>query len=138
MDIKEVQTIIKTFKEAELDLLSLKCEDFELQLEQGRKQGEVQSPSLPNHLEVPQTVVTETKKKVITSPMVGTFYAAADPKAQPMVEVGSYVKKGEVVCIIEAMKLMNEVEAECEGEIAEVLVANEEMVEYGQPLFTLK
>ncbi|WP_445612681.1 acetyl-CoA carboxylase biotin carboxyl carrier protein [Geobacillus sp. YF-1] len=74
----------------------------------------------------------------ITSPMVGTFYAAPAPDKPPYVKPGDKVKKDTVVCIIEAMKLFNEIEAEVEGEIVEVLVQNGQLVEYGQPLFLVK
>jgi len=73
----------------------------------------------------------------IESPMVGTFYAASSPEAPPFVEVGDRVKKGQVVCIIEAMKLMNEIECEYEGVVAERLVENAQGVEFGQPLFRI-
>ena len=76
--------------------------------------------------------------KVITSPIVGTFYIAPAPGATPFVQPGSKVKKGQTVCIIEAMKLMNEIQADEDMEIIEVLVADGEMVEYGQPLFAGK
>lgn len=71
---------------------------------------------------------------VIESPMVGTFYAAPSQDAEPFVKVGDHVKKGQTVGIVEAMKLMNEIEAECDGIVTEILVKNEQMVEYGQPL----
>jgi acetyl-CoA carboxylase biotin carboxyl carrier protein len=74
----------------------------------------------------------------ITSPMVGTFYAAPSPDAPPYVKVGDKVKEDTVVCIVEAMKLFNEIEAEVKGEIVEVLVENGQLVEYGQPLFLVK
>lgn len=74
----------------------------------------------------------------ITSPMVGTFYAAPAPDKPPYVKVGDKVKEDTVVCIIEAMKLFNEIEAEVRGEIVEVLVENGQLVEYGQPLFLVK
>ena len=82
--------------------------------------------------------VIEGNFKTIDSPIVGTFYNAPSPEADIYVKVGDVVKKGDVVCIVEAMKLMNEIEAECDGEIVEILVANEGPVEYGQPLFKLK
>ena len=75
--------------------------------------------------------------QLIESPMVGTFYAASSPEAPPFVEVGDRVKKGQVVCIIEAMKLMNEIECEHEGVVAERFVENAEGVEFGQPLFRI-
>ncbi|RKD75630.1 biotin carboxyl carrier protein [Sinobaca qinghaiensis] len=88
---------------------------------------------------------TETKSKAdtshlgeITSPMVGTFYSAPSPEEGPYVKTGDNVKKDSIVCIVEAMKLMNELEAEIDGEIVEILVENGELVEYGQPLFLVK
>lgn len=74
----------------------------------------------------------------IESPMVGVFYAAPSPDSEPYVTVGSSVKKGDVVCLIEAMKLMNEVTAEKSGTITEICVENGQVVEYGQPLFLIK
>ncbi|RAK22333.1 acetyl-CoA carboxylase biotin carboxyl carrier protein [Anoxybacillus vitaminiphilus] len=84
-----------------------------------------------------EAVNTENLHK-ITSPMVGTFYAAPSPDAPPYVKVGDKVKPDTVVCIVEAMKLFNEIEAEVSGEIVEVLVKNGQLVEYGQPLFLVK
>ena len=80
----------------------------------------------------------EENYKIITSPVVGTFYSKSAPTANPYVTVGQKVKKGDVLCIIEAMKLMNEIEAECSGEIIEILAKDEEMVDYGKPLFKIK
>jgi acetyl-CoA carboxylase biotin carboxyl carrier protein len=74
---------------------------------------------------------------VIKSPMVGTFYRQSAPGAKPFVEIGQTVKTGETVCIVEAMKLLNEIEADADGVIKEILVENGQPVEYGQPLFVL-
>ena len=76
--------------------------------------------------------------KVITSPLVGTFYSASSPDAEPYVKAGDTVKKGQILGIIEAMKLMNEIESEYDGVVEAVLVNNEDVVEYGQPLFRIK
>ena len=81
---------------------------------------------------------TPSADAIIASPMVGTFYAASAPGSSPFVEVGSRVRKGQVVCIIEAMKLMNEIESEHEGVIVDCLVKDAEAVEYGQPLFRME
>lgn len=78
------------------------------------------------------------KLKQITSPMVGTFYRAPAPDTQPFVEVGSAVKKGQTVCIIEAMKLMNEIESEFAGNVISILIENGQPVEYGEPLFVVE
>jgi acetyl-CoA carboxylase biotin carboxyl carrier protein len=75
---------------------------------------------------------------VVTSPFVGTFYRAPSPDSAPFVDVGTVVKKGQVLCIVEAMKLMNEIEAEIPGKIAEILVQNATPVEFGQPLFRIE
>ena len=80
----------------------------------------------------------EENYKIIKSPMVGTFYASSSPDKDPYVKVGDKVKKGQVVCIVEAMKLMNEIESEFDGEIVEICVNNQDMVEYGTPLFKVK
>ena len=75
---------------------------------------------------------------VLTSPIVGTFYRAPSPQAPPFVEVGSRVKKGQVLCIIEAMKLMNEIESDVDGEILEIYPQNAQPVEFGEPLFAIR
>lgn len=75
---------------------------------------------------------------VIKSPIVGTFYRSAEPGAPPFVEVGSIVRKGQVLCIIEAMKLMNEIESDCDGEIVKVYVENGKPVQFGERLFAVK
>lgn len=79
----------------------------------------------------------ETSGKKILSPMVGTFYAKSSPDKPAFVKVGDKIKKGQTICIIEAMKLMNEIESEYDGEITKILVNNEDMVEFGQPLFEI-
>ena len=159
MEIEIVKELIDAFKEAELTSLSLKCEAFELKLVKEvnivNVAGTHQGMNMP--LQVPQAPYTanqvvagsaegevgaaktdsSTNQKFIKSPIVGTFYAASSPNGKPFVGVGSHVKKGDVVCVVEAMKLMNEVEAEEDGEILEILASNEEMVEYGQPLFVI-
>lgn len=157
MEVEVIKEIIQAFKDAELTSLSLKCEDFKLEL---GKEVKLTSMSVPmestrdyvsfdqdtslgipvklNEEKITTNEVAASHQKVIKSPIVGTFYAASSPTSKPFVEVGSYVKKGEVVCMVEAMKLMNEIEAEEDGQIVEILVTNEEMVEYGQPLFVMK
>ena len=74
----------------------------------------------------------------IKSPMVGVFYAAPAENAEPYVKVGSHVKKGQTLCIVEAMKLMNEIESDYDGVVTDILVDNEQMVEYGQPMFVIE
>lgn len=101
-------------------------------------------PQVPvQEVNVNNTNVVENKKqevegKTIKSPMVGTFYSKSSPSSEPFVKIGSKVKKGDTLCIIEAMKLMNEIESEYDGEIVDILVKDEEMVDYGKPLFVIK
>ena len=80
---------------------------------------------------------TIDNKDVITSPMVGTFYRAASPDSAPFIDIGSTVKKGETLCIIEAMKILNEIESDKEGTISKILIENGQPVEFGQPLFEI-
>lgn len=95
----------------------------------------------PTVVEIDSTKKEEPKDEnlqIITSPMVGTFYSSDAPDKPAYVKVGDKIHKGQVVCIVEAMKLMNEIESEFDGEVVEVCAKNEEMVEYGAPLFKIK
>jgi acetyl-CoA carboxylase biotin carboxyl carrier protein len=96
------------------------------------------APSQP-HPSVPVQIPAESEELVyIKSPIVGTFYTAASPGAEPFVSLGSVVQKGTVLCIVEAMKLMNEIESDVTGEIVSILVKNGQPVEYGEKLFALR
>lgn len=150
--IDELKELIQAFKEGGLTELDLKDRDFEITL---KKEIQIANTSqiqmAPVITQQPQIVAqpveetqieVETKEiekeeisgNIITSPIVGTFYAAANPESENFAVLGQKVKKGDILCIVEAMKLMNEIESEYDGEIVEILVQNEEMVEFGQPL----
>ncbi len=86
----------------------------------------------------PAPVAPALSGHVVKSPMVGTFYASSTPGGKPMVDVGSAVKEGQALCIIEAMKIMNEIEADKAGTVTKVMVSNGQAVEYGQPLFIIE
>ncbi|MEF7614289.1 acetyl-CoA carboxylase biotin carboxyl carrier protein [Aquincola sp. MAHUQ-54] len=86
----------------------------------------------------PAEAPAEPAGHVVKSPMVGTFYSASSPGAKPMAEVGQQIKEGEALCIIEAMKIMNEIEADKSGTITKILVENGQAVEFGQPLFIIE
>ena len=88
--------------------------------------------------ELPAPAAAEVKGHVVKSPMVGTFYRSSSPGAKPFVEVGSQVKEGETICIIEAMKILNEIEADKSGTVTRILGENGQAVEYGQPLFVIE
>ena len=99
----------------------------------------VKETTLPaENKEEEKAVVNTENYKEVKSPMVGTFYSSPSPKDEPYVKVGDKVKKGDVLCVIEAMKLMNEIESEFDGEIVEICAKNEDMVEYGTTLFKIK
>ena len=145
MDIKLVKELINEFKECDLTRIKLKNNEFELELERSTSIQVAPTSMMTPQVATAQININEQKpveEKVegitIKSPMVGTFYRASSPDQPPFVQVGSKVQKGDTICIIEAMKLMNEVEAEQDGEIIEILVENEEMVEFDQPIFRIK
>ena len=102
----------------------------------------VENPQVIQQVAIETSIDDVGKKEeptgnIVKSPMVGTFYSKSSPTSTPYVEVGSEVKKGTVLCIVEAMKLMNEIESEFNGKISEILVKDGEAVEYGQPLFRI-
>ena len=162
MDYKNIQELIKAVSDSKLTSFEIEADGISIKM----KKEEVQVKNMPvadNKIEEKvkyidkaidevslEQVVIEKKVEVkeeskvientiaIKSPIVGTFYNSPSPEDAPFVSVGSKVKKGDVLCIIEAMKLMNEIEAEDNYEVVEVLVGNQDMVEYGQPLFTVK
>ena len=98
----------------------------------------VVSPEVPARVITAEESVPETGTKVVVSPLVGTFYAAPSEDAEPFVKVGDIVKKGQTLAIVEAMKLMNEIESDYDGVIEEILVENGQPVEFNQPLFRVK
>ena len=145
MDIKLVKELISEFKECDLTRIKLKSNEFELELERSTPiqvaPTSIMTPQVATaQININEQAQVEEKEEgnTIKAPMVGTFYRASSPDQPPFVQVGSKVKKGDTICIIEAMKLMNEVEADQDGEIIEILVENEEMVEFDQPIFRIR
>jgi len=155
MDYKAIQELIKTVSDSKLTLVELETEGIKIKLEKKQETAVEKITETIKKVsveEIPQAAaelmtaeekvqprVEEVKKEgtLVTSPIVGTFYASQGPDKESFVKVGSRVKKGDTLCIIEAMKLMNEIDSEVDGEVVEVLVENEQMVEYGQPLFRI-
>ncbi len=122
----------------ELDLtgLEVKEDGYELRLERGGKPVPVhQSETVIVQDEKPE--IRKEEGNILTSPMVGVFYASPAENADPFVKVGSHVRKGDTLCLIEAMKLMNEIQAEESGTILEIFAENGKIVEYGAPLFRI-
>lgn len=144
-NIDEIKEFIAVLEDSSLSVLELQNENgSKIRLE--KPQVAVQAASVVQAAPAPQSAPAQTAPtaapvadsgKTINAPIVGVFYAAPSPDAQPYVSVGKQVKKGDTVCIIEAMKCMNEIQAEEDGEITEVIVKDGELVEYGQPLFKI-
>jgi acetyl-CoA carboxylase biotin carboxyl carrier protein len=154
MDYKAIQELIKVVNDSNLTNVEIETEGIKLKFE--KKKDLISNERVPEVIkntkveeqttatyEVPKVQevikVDPVKKEgiLVTSPIVGTFYDSPSPEAENFVSVGSKVKKGQVLCIIEAMKLMNEIESEVDGDIIEVLAQKDQMVEYGQPLFRI-
>ena len=154
MDYKEIKKLMDDMGNSKLDELEIEFPDgVKISMKKNGTREVIVEPhvieaSAPISVPVvkPQEekgmVTVEGQKdeeyKIIKSPMVGTFYASSAPDKEPYVKVGDKITKGQVVCIVEAMKLMNEIESEFDGEIVEICVKNEDVVEYGMPLFKIK
>jgi acetyl-CoA carboxylase biotin carboxyl carrier protein len=145
-DIKEIKTIIDLMKKNDLSVFEIEKEGFRLKLQRGPSgqaapvaappvAGQSKTAEAPSA--VPKTIESVQLKEIV-SPMVGTFYRAASPDAPPFVDVGKTVTEETVVCIIEAMKVMNEIKAETSGVIAEVMAENGKPVQFGQVLFKVR
>jgi acetyl-CoA carboxylase biotin carboxyl carrier protein len=156
IDFQQVRELLAAIAQTDIVELSLKSDEFELTVKKGATSlpamtpselvGQVVLPtsSPPSQLSPPPAAIDSPPPRVdpgwvdITSPMVGTFYRAPAPDEAPFVTVGDRVSLGQTVCIIEAMKLMNEIEAEVSGQIMEIVAENSEPVEYGQVLMRVK
>ncbi|MBF0276042.1 MAG: acetyl-CoA carboxylase biotin carboxyl carrier protein [Nitrospinae bacterium] len=148
MDIKKLKKIISIFEDSKLSELELEDEELSVFMKKSEG-GVVVHQQQPVQQIAPAAPVTSSleddhvKKhgkideniRVIESPMVGTFYRSPSPTTPSFVEVGDMVKKGQVLCIVEAMKLMNDIESPYDGKLVDVLVENGKPVEYGKPLF---
>ena len=166
MTIDEIVTLIQAVSDNGLTSFVYEEGDQKLVLKKKKKKNVAQAPvvisqpaapmmgTMPMQMAAAPAAVSETPEKaaeekkestldigsdkVVTSPLVGTFYSSASPEAEAFVKEGDTVKKGQVLGLIEAMKLMNEIESEYDGVVEAVLVNNEDVVEYGQPLFRIR
>jgi len=164
VDYKVILNLMKEMNNTDLTKLEIEEEGIRICIEKAAPSVTIAQPTMPQiQMAAPYTAVTpvnslaasiptqtvvvndvaekhseEVSGKKLVSPMVGTFYSQASPDKPAFVKVGDKIKKGQTICIIEAMKLMNEIESEYDGEIVKVLMKNEEMVEFGQPLFLIK
>ncbi len=150
IDYKEIKKLVQFMEEKKLSHFELEIEGLKVKINRNPSPlPPPESPPVPQEAEEsegnesvePQEAEPEKGKNnliFITSPMVGTFYLAPDPSSSPFVEVGDPVEKNQTLCIIEAMKLMNEIESETEGVLEEIYAENGKPVEYGQKLFAIK
>lgn len=144
MDIQEMKELIQAVSNSNIDKFKFENDEYKIILEKNEAKI-VTSEDLPKVQEVctvaapeKDTDKAQVEGNQVTAPLVGTFYAAPAEDADPFVSVGDTVKKGQVIGIVEAMKLMNEVESDYEGTVTDILVENGEMVEYGQPLIIVQ
>lgn len=138
MDYEQIKRLMDDMGNSKLSSIDIEFPDgIKIKMEKNNVKEVVVSKSEIVETQKVQQEVTEEKQEgnIVKSPMVGTFYMKPSPNAKPYVEIGTQVKKGTVLCIIEAMKLMNEIESEYEGKIAEIYVEDGEAVDYGKPLF---
>ena len=147
MDIRKIKKLIELMEESDLTEIEVREGDDTVRISRaGHHAPFVMTPQFPaaspDHvtsveMESPMVSVDDTHGEVIRAPMVGTFYRSPSPGSPSFVDVGSRVKVGDTLCIIESMKMMNEVKAEVAGVVEAVLVRNEDAVEFDQPIFTL-
>lgn len=152
MDIEEIKEIIKVIDSSSITEFELEKEGFKISIK--KRQPELRAmdnqhivpyvqANLKEKVTKPEEKINDTGEEekdmhIIKSPIVGTFYSSSSPNKEPFVKAGDKIKKGDVLCIIEAMKLMNEVTADVDGEIVEALIRDKSIVEYGQPLFKVR
>ena len=152
MDLRKIKKLMELLEESGIAEIEVKEGEESIKLSRNiagvaaPAQQMIQQPMMTQQL-APQTTSSEDGKEndssnenrnTVNSPMVGTFYASASPESKPFVTVGQSVKKGDTLCILEAMKMMNQVQAESDGKILKILVDNAEPVEFDQPLFIIE
>jgi acetyl-CoA carboxylase biotin carboxyl carrier protein len=148
VDFDIIKKLIKVLEEADITALSVEENGKKIEVRKEKPAAQYAAPvHAPVHHAAPQSSAQVSQKAdhaeddgsiVVTSPMVGTFYRSPSPESPAYVDVGDHISVGKVVCIVEAMKLFNEIESEVSGKVVKILVENGQPVEYGQKLFLLK
>ena len=148
MEFEKMIELIKTVSDSNLTQFQIEEDGFKLSMKTDKQSKlvvqkqesipkEIQSVAMDEIKPAEQKEIKKAEGNVVKSPLVGTFYSASSPDSAPFVKVGDTVKKGQVLGIVEAMKLMNEIESEFDGVVKEIQIENEQVVEYGQPLFVI-
>ena len=152
MNLRQIRELVRLLESSSLTVLEIEEADLRVRLEKGQAARSIEpvpaalpqaapaatsAQTAPAPAPVADGTVDFNRLKEVKSPLVGIFYAAPSPGAEPFAGVGSRVKKGDVLCVVEAMKLMNEITADADGEVIDVCVQNGQVVEYGQILFKL-
>ena len=148
MEFEKMIELIKTVSDSNLTQFQIEEDGFKLSMNTDKQSKvvvqkqesvpkEIQSVAIADAEPAEQKEIKKAEGNVVKSPLVGTFYSASSPDSAPFVKVGDTVKKGQVLGIVEAMKLMNEIESEFDGVVKEIQIENEQVVEYGQPLFVI-
>ncbi len=141
MELEDLKELIEFLKETDITELQMEKDGIKVRIKREKILSSLELPIQKSKGLQEKIVVEEEETQrliTVTSPIVGTFYRSPSPEAAPFVEVGSNVNKGQVLCIVEAMKLMNEIESEVNGVVVKVLVENGQPVEYGEPLFLIE
>lgn len=150
INLEELKELIRLLKESNVAEFELRKADYRLRIKHGSvveaPVETAKAPSVPPNGQAPAIPVAEPAAPAknededgleVRSPMVGTFYRTSSPGSAPFVEVGDRVRRGQVLCIIEAMKIMNEIESDLDGEVRRIYVTNGQPVEFGEPLFSI-
>jgi len=155
MEVKDLKQLIKMITETDITEFEMDNAEEKIVIKRGQRTEIVQMAAAPAYMQAPAAMAApapvaavaaapstsaaaELVGETINSPIVGTFYRAASPESAPFAEVGQVIEKGQVICLVEAMKLFNEIEAEFKCKIVKICVENAQPVEFGQPLFVIE
>ena len=142
MNIKEIQNIINFIKKTDLDDVSIETENYKIRVKKNNTEVTQLKKKIPVEIENDETKLAEeseieTNHITIKSPMIGTLYRSPNPESEPYINEGDTINEGQTICIIEAMKLFNEIESEFSGKVIKILVDDISPVEFDQPLFII-
>ena len=140
MKLDFIKQIMSEFDQSNVTKMKVEIDDLKIELEKESEKVEYVKPVEKEKEVIEDKQITQEQATgtAVKSPIVGVFYSASSPESEPYVTVGKNVKKGDIVCIIEAMKVMNEIKAPCDGTVTSILVENEALVEYDQALMVIE